>query len=338
MDIKRKQIFITAIAGMLALILDAKTAFAGGQEGIMICIKSLIPTLFPFLYLSALTTQSFSGHYKCFNRLCNLMGVPNSSQSLLITGLLGGYPVGAQCIYTAYRDGRLSESQAHRLLGFCSNAGPAFILGMGSGLFSNRGIVFIIWAIHILSAFFVGMTFPGKEYSDVNELESTSISPVQTLQNSVKTMGLICGWVILFRVFYAIAEKWLFWILPQPLRVLLLGVFELSNGYIALKELQSESLRFILSSGMLGFGGICVYLQTVSVTKELGTGFYFPGKVLQTGISILLSVAAGFVLFPIKDMVSISPAAIIVGFSCIIAVFLVSFQKNKSSILFVNTV
>lgn len=333
MENRRNRYFLIAIAGMLALILDAKTALAGGQEGVMLCIKSLIPALFPFLFLSALITNSFLSRYTFLNKLCCIMGIPGSCQSILITGLLGGYPVGAQCVYSAYRDGCLTKSQAHRLLGFCSNAGPAFIFGMGSGLFSNVRTVFCLWAVHIISAFIVALLLPGKEYSDVGRNENRSISPAEILQNSVKTMGLICGWVVLFRLFYAFLEKWLLWMLPQQWKVVILGVFELSNGFIGLRELQSESLRFLLSSGMLSFGGICVYLQSVSVTKELGTGLYFPGKVMQTGFSYLLSIVAAFVLYPKENIRFVSEIIIIMALLCIIAGFLVVFRKKRVAIL-----
>ena len=39
---------LTGAAGMLVLILDAKTALAGAKEGIQLCLYTVIPSLFPF--------------------------------------------------------------------------------------------------------------------------------------------------------------------------------------------------------------------------------------------------------------------------------------------------
>ena len=36
---------------MLALILDSRTALAGAVQGVELCLKTLIPFLFPFLFL-----------------------------------------------------------------------------------------------------------------------------------------------------------------------------------------------------------------------------------------------------------------------------------------------
>jgi hypothetical protein len=41
-----------------------------------------------------------------------LLKIPKGAESLLITGLIGGYPVGAKCISDRYRSGELSEAAA----------------------------------------------------------------------------------------------------------------------------------------------------------------------------------------------------------------------------------
>ncbi len=338
MDKKRRFVFLFAISGMLALIFDAKTALRGAQEGVSLCIRSLIPALFPFLFLSALITRSFTGCYKSLNRLCDLLKIPYSCQSILITGALGGYPVGAQCVYDAYRDGRLTKQQAHRILGFCSNAGPAFILGLGCSLFSNIRTAVFLWVIHILSAFLTALLLPKKDDPDKGDLAPVTQSPVQLLQNCVKTMGVICGWVVLFRVFYTLIDKWALCALPSYIRIFLLGISELSNGFISLQEVDNEALRFYLASIVLAFGGICVYLQTASVTKELGTGLYFPGKVMHSSISSVLSLLAGLVLFPDNQLPCVWIIGLPIGIFGSIALILVVFRKNKGSISRSNAV
>ena len=38
--------------GMLALILDGRTAIEGARQGIGLCLRTVIPSLFPFFVLS----------------------------------------------------------------------------------------------------------------------------------------------------------------------------------------------------------------------------------------------------------------------------------------------
>ena len=47
--------------GMLVLILDGKTALLGMRDGLEICLWTVIPALFPFLFLSAILTDSLYG-------------------------------------------------------------------------------------------------------------------------------------------------------------------------------------------------------------------------------------------------------------------------------------
>lgn len=105
-------------------------------------------------------------------------------------------------------------------------------------------------------------------------------------------MAGVCGWIIMFRILVAILDRWFLWLLPESVRLLLIGSLELANGCHSLLQSQAEAARFILSAVILGFGGICVCMQTVSVTGKLGTGWYFPGKVLQSVVSLILSVFA----------------------------------------------
>ncbi len=51
--------------------------------------------------------------------------------SALALGFVGGYPVGARTAIALYENGQCSKTEAERLLAFCNNSGPAFILGGG---------------------------------------------------------------------------------------------------------------------------------------------------------------------------------------------------------------
>jgi hypothetical protein len=85
--------------------------------------------------------------------------------------------------------------------------------------------------------------------------------------------------------------------LPQTAAVAITGLLELANGCCDLINIPTESVRFILCCAMLSSGGICVLIQTLSVTKELGIGWYIPGKLLQSSITIIISTLIAPILF-----------------------------------------
>ena len=324
--------FFSAL-GILVLILDTKTALSGAAEGIALCIGSVIPSLFPFLVLSILLTSALTGlHSKPLSRLASLCGIPKGSEAILLTGLLGGYPVGAQAAAQSCRQGRITLHTARRMLGFCSNAGPAFLFGIVAGKFSVWWAAWVLWAIHILSALLIGACLPGREQTSAVSGKPVPVSLPRALEQSVRIMALICGWVIIFRVLISVLNRWLLWLFPIDLQVFLLGLLELTNGCCELEYIQNEGLRFVCASAILGFGGLCVSMQTASVAEGLGTGWYIPGKILQALISVILASACVFLLFPASmrpRMLPVYPAfaALLLG----ICIILLRKREKRSS-------
>ena len=112
--------------------------------------------------------------------------------------------------------------------------------------------------------------------------------------SSVKSMGIVCGWVVLFRIIVTFLQSWCLWLLPRWGQILVIGLLELSNGCCELSGIIDMEGRFILCSCMLAFGGICVILQTASVIKGLSLSGYIKGKILQTIFSALICCAITF--------------------------------------------
>lgn len=280
---------IAASVGMLILILDGKTALIGMREGLDLCLKTVVPSLFPFFVLSILLTSSLGRTTLSLLRpVRSLCRIPEGSESILLSGFLGGYPVGAQCIAQSYRSGHLTRQDAERMLGFCSNAGPAFLFGMIAPMFTRKWLTWALWGIHILSAILVSKVLPGSPWSAAcPEKEEVSLS--QALQTAIHVMAMVCGWVILFRVILSFLKRWVLWFFPIEVQIIFTGILELSNGCCELMQVQEESQRFLICSGILAFGGLCVTMQTAAVTNGLSLRYYLLGKLLQTLFSLLLS-------------------------------------------------
>ena len=257
---KSRSRLLTAVfssSAMLFLILDAKTSLSGAQAGITACIQTVIPSLLPFFFLSILINTSLSGcRLGILKPVCTLLHIPQGGESLLLLGLIGGYPIGAQSIATVYENGSLVKSEAQRLLGFCSNAGPAFIFGMCASLFASPLAGWALWAIHILSALCVGVILPCQEKTQSIRPTVNNVCVSQAIVSALRAISTVCGWVIIFRIIIAILNRWMLWLLPKTAQCILMGMLELTNGCISLYTIPSEGLRFILCACLLSFGGI----------------------------------------------------------------------------------
>lgn len=284
----------TVLVGILILCLlfDANTALEGMTEGITLCLNSVIPSLMPFIFLSILLSAGLSGlSFSFLGKAAAYCGIPKGAEPVFLFGCLGGYPVGAQIIRLQYETGSLKKETARQLLGFCSNAGPSFIFGIAATAFSFSAAGWMLWLVQILSALSVAVAFKRSDPDSVSYVENNSVTTSEALKKTCSTIAIICGWVVLFRTLLCYLNKLFFYTLPVWLRIWIAGIFELTNGCIALPFIEPELLRFCICAGMLSFGGICVAMQTASVTKDLGMGLYFPGKVLQSLFSCLLAYA-----------------------------------------------
>lgn len=281
---------VLSAAGILALILDSRTALSGAASGIELCLKSILPSLFPFLFLCTVMADSIWGSQSTVLRfLGKKTGIPNGAESLLIAAALGGYPAGAQAVAAAFRSGKLNRQDAEHLLRFCNNAGPSFLFGIISSQFQQRSMVWALFAIHLLSALWTGSLHANTTNSSA-VLQARNSTIPETLKQSVKTMSFVCGWIVLFRILTEYLTKWVFCLVPGDLQVVFAGMLELSNGCCALSLIDDPCLRFLACSCLLAFGGLCVTMQTASVIEGLSLKAYLQGKAVQILVSFLLSL------------------------------------------------
>lgn len=237
----------------MVLILDCRTALSGAAEGVALCLRTLIPGLFPFFVLSTMLTAS----------------LPKGG--LLVAGILGGYPVGARNAAIAWRDGRLNKEEAERMAVLCNCAGPSFIFGATGNLHP-----WLLWAVYLFSVAALWLVMPKCTPAPIMTKPQ---SLPDAVFSAVKALVGVCGWVILARTLLAVLDRWVLWMLPDWGQALAGGILELTNGILSL---DNQEYAFVLAAGMLGFGGLCVMMQTASVTRGLSLRYYFPGKLFQS--------------------------------------------------------
>lgn len=322
MRFKDKGAAILALSTMLALIFDSSASVTGCSQGIELCIKSVIPALFPFLVLSPILTNTFN--FQLPGWLRKALKLPDGADSLLIGGCLGGYPVGAQCIAHAAECKQITRCDARRLVAFCCNCGPGFVFGVCGSLFTAKWAAWGLWLCHIAGSLLIGWMLPGSPGRSTLS-PSQKISFIDSFAKGLKAMAQICGWVILFRCLLEFLQGWILRRLSIPIRVIIAGGLELTNGCFSLPQIQSEALRFMICEAMLSFGGLCVAMQTASVGRKIPLDLYMPGKLGQTVISTIL---AGALWAAIHGKWNFALVAIALFFAILVGVKAIS--KNYS--------
>ena len=279
---KRKLLALWCLAAMGLVLLEGQTAQAGVREGLRLCAGAVVPALLPFFVLSNLLTRQLWGRS---GRLLRLLGrlfrMPEGAECLLVPAFLGGYPAGAGAVGQAYTSGGLTKDQAQRLLGWCSNVGPAFLFGIVAGAFEDPLAGWRLWGFQILGALVAARLLPGKPgkaaaYEETNHGDLLALTAL--------TMGKICVTVVLFRVILCYMAK--FFPMDGAIGVILGGLLELTNGCCNLGAVPS-ALRESAAGGLMALGGVCVLFQTKGVTDGLNLKYYFAGKGIQALFCIL---------------------------------------------------
>lgn len=314
----KRATFIASLAVVLAafaaLICAPAEALAGAKRGLEVCAGVIVPALLPFLIVSALLTGLGLPQLlaKAAGPLfTKLFGVSGVAAAPFLLGLTGGYPVGAAATAELCRRGELGGEEGSRILPFCNNTGPAFILGAaGTGVFSSGRAGVLLYLSHILTAVAVGVLMSiGRPRGTVRAAEQTIEvrSLVHLLPESVKGAVVstlnICGYVVFFSVItglldalgvFGSAAAYLAARLGLELRftrALLTGFLELGSGVSAMRGLSLTPLNLALASFVLGFGGLSVHCQTLAAVD--GTGIraarHFAGRLLHGAVSALFT-------------------------------------------------
>lgn len=157
---RRKVLMAAVLLITVWLLWEAEALREAAREGLALCAGSVIPALFPFLAASSLLLKLGFGDALA-GPLAPLMGLyrlPGEAAGALVLGLAGGYPVGARTAAELYAQGALTRDEAERLLTFCNNANPAFLLsGLGLGVLGSVRAGLWLWLIHVLSALVTGL-------------------------------------------------------------------------------------------------------------------------------------------------------------------------------------
>lgn len=317
-----------------ALVLFPAQAAEAAKDGLLLCYNVIIPSLFPFFVLSTLVVEL--GLVSYLGRLLSplmrpLFRVPGEGATALALGFVGGYPVGARTTLSLYEKGLCTKTEAERMLAFCNNSGPAFILGVvGIGIFSNGRTGLLLYLAHAAASVCVGILFRFYRGTDQKRPSAAALPRFEAprltaaFTGSVKTSFLstlnICAFVVFFTVLIrlltltgaipalgrllapAMARLGL---PPQFGTHLITGLVELSSGVWTLSGSGNGAGRLELAAFMLGWAGLSVHCQVLSFVGGSGLSVrpYFLGKLLHGGLSALFT--AGLLrLFPTAVPVS----------------------------------
>lgn len=301
---------LLAFAGLLIFPQEAS---GGARAGLALCGSVIVPSLFPFSVVACMLLELRFPYVLgklTAPAMKKLFGVSGQGSAAFFLGLAGGYPLGAVTVSEMYSGGQLEKDEAERLLGFCDNCGPAFILAVaGAAVFHSSAAGFFLYGVHISAAILTGVFMRGKsgETSCVPAVPASS-GLAEAFTTGVKRAAAaaitVCGFVVFFSVLVALLDASGF--LPSLCgrissglglelhftRSLTTGLLEIGTGTGSMLGLSLNRANLALCSFVLGWGGLSVQAQAAAVIKESGLSpaKHFLGKLLHGITSALITL------------------------------------------------
>ena len=340
-------ITIIFVFGFIVLIIvNPALCRDGAINGILVCGRIIIPSLYPFTVCVLFLMKS-----GIVNRLdfitpvtVKILGINAREFIIMLFSFIGGFPVGAKLINECVASGKTDKTRGGVMLNYCINAGPAFIIGaVGIGITGSREVGYILLLSHILSALILCLLCrfflpPQKENAKFRKSNiALTDAFVLSAAEAASAVLNVCAFIILFSAINTYLTEFSEHI---PILKWILLLTEVTNGI-------TNTNNILLISFLLGFSGICVWCQIISAAKAVKINYFLfvLFRVLHGAISAVLT----FVLlkifsisietfsnnrsYSLKTLYSTPALSISMLIMCIVFMISVATKKYSSKIL-----
>ena len=245
-------------------------------DGLCAWAVNVLPSLLPFVFFTKLLSHLgvVDKISKVFAKVVEkLYKTPPLSAYCFLSSMISGYPVGAKVTADLYQAGKISRTDACKMLSFCSTSGPMFVIGaVGAGMFGSALAGYIIFASHLLGAFLNGIFYRKiklKEFKNIAKPKEEKVfdlsSTILDCCHSVISVGAIIA--IFFVVISSLSP--LLSLFPSPISAFLGGLVELTKGCLDISSILPFKTAIICASFIISFGGFSTMVQTQALTTHL---------------------------------------------------------------------
>lgn len=302
---------LLCLAGVFLLCLllrNSEVAIEYMRTGLRLCAATVIPSLFPFMVISELLVDCGFGQLlgKLPGRpMERLFGVSSHAGSALLLGFICGFPVGAKTAVSLFDRGLLSKQEVERVMIFCNIPSSGFLIGaVGVSMYGDRRFGIFLFFTALLSALVIGLLtrflFPIPKESPADRAHRRLRLPridvtvfTRAISSATASILSVCACVLFFTsVIGCLSSALRTSETPSSLEALLFCLFEISSGVSSAASLGSSAVSAMLCGFAIGWSGISVHCQILSLGSDRGISFrpYFLAKISQG----LLCAAASF--------------------------------------------
>ncbi len=309
---------LTAILLVVCIVYSPGEAFQASGQGLSIWWRIVFPALLPFLVLSEILLASGFAHglgvlLEPLTR--KWLGLPGPYAWVLPLGLTAGFPAAASASANLYKQGEITALEAKQMAGTAHFGSPMLlVVVIGTGYMGRPEVGLLLLAVHWLSGLAAGMTLhllsPEARLSrkiraasskadskpKVSRFRQAAIQMEEArradgrsfgkllgdaVSSSVQTLMTVGGYMIIFAVVIHVLLSALPAFIP-PYSVS--GALEVHLGTHAVAQLaMPPAIICALLGAILGWSGICAFLQVRAVLKPvgIGTGLFLVNRLIH---------------------------------------------------------
>lgn len=295
------------------LILNPKVYSNTCFYAISVWATTVFPALFPFFVLTKLIIGLLPLKQRKLDKLfLKIYHSPATSFNVFMLSCLSGYPMGAKLISYMYEEKIYSKDDAKKMLSFCSISGPMFMIGtVGVAFLKSYKAGIIIFLANIIACLINGLLYRGKSYlykQCPTSYQQQKVSFADCVYDSIKSILTVGAYIVIsFLLIEILNQLGVFNTLSAVLsnalhcnyytcKSVLAGCVEITKGTLELSNLCVPlATKTCIASGLIGFGGLCIFMQSNSFLTNLHINkFYLLLQKITQGffayiISILLT-------------------------------------------------
>lgn len=296
-----------AVLLVICVVYAPGEAFKASGEGLTIWWRIVFPALLPFIVLSQMLIASGFAHglgalLEPFTR--RALGLPGSFGWVLPLGMTAGFPAAAEAAVTLHKQGKITAREAERLAAAAHFCGPMLlVVVIGAGFLSRPEVGLLLLAVHWIAGLAAGVTlqlvFPDRSKSAVSPPVKPAARPRESIlrlamrrmeearredgrsfgkllgdavASGVQTLMIIGGYMLIFAV---VIHVILLAFPNQTMAVAVKSALEVHLGSYALSGLAPSlppALSASLLGAVLGWSGLCAYLQVRAILGPAGIG------------------------------------------------------------------
>ncbi len=330
----------------LFILLFPSEILKASKDGIVLWAMNVLPTLLPFIIgTNILIATGIVDLLGIFLEplMYPLFKVPGCGAFAFISGIISGYPIGAKLTQSLRSAGKISKLQGQRLISFCNNSGPLFILGtIATSMLGNKNYGYFIMLVHYLSAIITGIIFRfvGRDKNDVpvsnkriffhtlghfkSCRHDTNVGLIisKSIHDAIETVLQIGGFIVIFSILAKILElcniialiwnclaqfKFIYQLGYETFCGIFIGIIEMTNGAKIIAAQNFSPNLLIAFSFLVSFGGLSVHMQSISfISKtDIKASLYLFSKFVHAIISaIVATILLPFFNFTVQNVAS----------------------------------